>query len=221
MKKVFLLLFSVLSLSVLGQTSFSAFNLANQKGVNAEQISVNNFWFGSKLSYNLTTDRPIDENFALTGRILYVPISNERYAIPIGISVSSNGQNALSAESGYNFGVYPYYKLVRSSQTTLLAHGGVGYKVLENVDPGESTQQIRAFAGLEAAFFSKEGGAPVTLSVTPVYTNTSGTLGNQTLLEVTGILPIAKNLGTLVEWRSGKGLQPNFSIGVILSSAVN
>lgn len=220
MKKVFLLLFTVLSLSVFGQTSFSTFNSANEKGAEAAQVSVNNFWFGSKLSYNLTTDRPIDDNFALTGRILYVPLSSEKYAVPIGISVSSNGQSVLSAESGYNFGIYPYYKLHQSAQATFLLHGALSYKVLENDAQNGSLQQIRALAGLEAAFFAKDGGAPVTLSVTPVYTHTSGTLGSKTLLEVTGILPIAKNLGTLVEWRSGKGLQPNFSIGVIINTDI-
>jgi hypothetical protein len=84
----------------------------------------------------------------------------------------------------------------------LLAHGGIGYKVIaKGVLAGiEPPQQIRLLGGLEAAFFSENGTLPTTLSVTPVYMyNTNATVGNQSALEITGIMPISNGLGFLVD----------------------
>jgi hypothetical protein len=184
------------------QTPFTIFNSGNGRGaeqVNANQLSAGSLWFGSRLSYNFAEDKPVNDNFILTGKIIYAPIVAEKYAIPIVVT-ASNGKDP--SQSGYNMGVFPYYKLVQNSAFTLLAHGGVSYRSFSG-ESGADLQQIKALVGLEAAVFGVGGGLPFTVSISPIYTNTSGTIGSSTLLEITGVVPISKGLGALIEWQSG------------------
>jgi len=226
MKKVVALFIAILLvLGLQAQTPFGIFNSANRVGqFTVNQVSAANLWLGSKLSYNLDQDNPVSDNFLLTAKVLYTPVVdvNGRYAIPIVVTASPSANSVLSAESGYNFGIYPYYRITKdpAAKTVLIAHGGVGYKVVD--DPsGESLQQIRALAGLEVAFFQKEGSLPTTISATPVYTHTSGLIKSKTFIEVTGILPIARNLGALVEYQSATGeFENTFRIGIIINTAV-
>lgn len=215
MKNVFLILFLTMGFGLLAQTPYSIFNSANEKGIGIKQISAKNVWLGSKLVYNVSEDNPIDDNFALAGKVLYTPIFGDNYGIPIVVTAGSGG-DILNPESGTNIGVYPYYVLTSTSGMTLLAHGGVGYKSLQQET--EALQQIRALIGLEVAFAGKAGGPPVTLSLTPVYTNTSGTLGNKTFLEATTIIPVSKNLGALVDWTSSG--DQSFRIGIIVNAGL-
>lgn len=216
MKNVlFLILFLTMGFGLLAQTPYSIFNSANEKGIGIKQISAKNVWLGSKLVYNVSEDNPIDDNFALAGKVLYTPIFGDKYGIPIVVTAGSGG-DVLNPESGTNIGVYPYYVLTSSSGMTLLAHGGVGYKSLQQET--EALQQIRALIGLEVAFAGKAGGPPVTLSLTPVYTNTSGTTGNKTFLEATAIIPVSKNLGALVDWTSSG--DQSFRIGIIVNAGL-
>lgn len=216
MKNVlFLILFLTMGFGLLAQTPYSIFNSANEKGIGIKQISAKNVWLGSKLVYNVSEDNPIDDNFALSGKVLYTPIFGDKYGIPIVVTAGSGG-DILNPESGTNIGVYPYYVLTSTSGMTLLAHGGVGYKSLQQET--EALQQIRALIGLEVAFAGKAGGPPVTFSLTPVYTNTSGTLGNKTFLEATTIIPVSKNLGALVDWTSSG--DQSFRIGIIVNAGL-
>lgn len=217
MKNVILFLALFLSSLSFGQTPFGVQNSANAKGVGINQVSLANLWVGSKLSYNLNDENPLDENFLFTAKAIYTPIFGEKYAIPIAITVSPTGGSVLAPESGVNFGIYPYYKLISSPTTTFLVHGGLAFKSLEN-DGQEVLQQFKALAGLELAITGASGGAPFTLSVSPVYTNTSGTLGSKTFLEATAVLPIAKNIGALIDWQSGD--KSIFKIGVIVNAAI-
>jgi len=213
----FLVLLLFLGLNSFAQTSYSVLNSANQKGATTSQLSVGNIWFSSKVSYNLTENK-IDDNFALTGRVLYTPILSEKYAVPIVLTASTDNGSLLSTESGVNVGVYPFYKLVNTATTAFLIHGGVGYKELLKNAP-EPIKQVRALAAVEVSFFQKEGGVPVTISAGPIYTH-SASIGGKTSLEITGVLPIAKNLGTLIEWNSGTGNPQAFKIGVIINTNV-
>lgn len=213
-----ILVFLTMGFGLLAQTPYSIFNSANEKGVEVQQVSAKNLWLGSKLVYSVDENNPVSDNFLLTGKLLYTPISNEKYGIPIMVTASPSGGDILNPESGMNLGIYPYYILTSTSGMTLLAHGGVGYKSLQQET--EALQQIRALIGLEVAFAGKAGGPPVTLSLTPVYTNTTGTLGNKTLLEATAVLPVAKNLGVLINWQNRSTAGSGFKIGVIVNSAL-
>lgn len=218
MKNVILVFLMMVSCLGFGQTAFSVLNSSNEKGVSAQQISANSLWLGSKLVYNVNDEAPLDDNFLLTGKILYTPITGLKYAVPIVVTASTGG-DILNPESGFNIGVYPYYKLLSNTNTTLLIHGGVGYKSLQQ-ESADALNQIRALIGLELAVFPKSGGLPVTISATPVYTNTSGDLGNKTVFEVTGVIPVSKSLGALIDWQSGATVGTGFRIGIIVNTAI-
>lgn len=218
MKNVFLVLLMVCGFGLTAQSPYSVFNSANEKGVSTQQVSLNNVWVGSKLSMNLNDEAPLNENFVFTARVIYTPYFTEKFALPIAITVSPSGSDVQNPDAGVNFGLYPYLKLISSGTTTLLAHGGVAFRTLQN-EGEEAVQQFRALAGLEIAIAPKTGGAPITLSATPVFSNTSGSTGNSTHLEITGILPISKNLGALIDW-SSSGIGSGFRVGVIVNSAL-
>lgn len=217
MKKVILISLMFLTFLGFSQTPYSMFSSTNRKGeVGTQQGSAKNVWLGSKLSLDLNEDNPVSDNFLLTGRILYTPILGDKYGIPIMVTASPSGGDVLNPESGMNLGIYPYYLLSSNSGFTLLAHGGVGYKSLQQET--EALQQIRALLGLEVALTGKTGGPPVTFSLTPVYTNTSGVIGNKSFLEATFVLPIGKNLGVLADWQSGSN--QTFRVGVIVNAGL-
>lgn len=216
-KNLILILLTLFTAAGFGQTPFGVFNSANEKQVATKQISANSLWLGSKLVYNVDDQAPLDDNFLLTGKILYTPIAAEKYAIPVVVTASTGG-DILNPESGFNVGVFPYYKLMSSASTTLLIHGGVAYKSLQQ-ETAEALNQIRALIGLELAVFPKAGGLPVTVSATPVYTNTSGVLGSNTHMEVTAVIPVAKSLGALIDWQSGS-IGSGFRIGIIVNTAI-
>lgn len=197
------------------QSPFSQIRLARDKGeVSTNQVSTKSPYFGSKFSYDVDPEASIKENFLFTAKVLYVPISGERWAFPLALIASPQGGDISVPESGINIGVFPWYALVDKTQFTLLLHGGVSYKSLKESGTPE-VNQIRALAGLEAAFSGKEGGAPITISVTPVYSHTEG-MGNKTVLELTGVLPISKNLAALIDYQESA-----FRIGIIVGLATN
>ncbi len=219
MKKYVILALMLCGLSAWGQTPYSTFNSTNDRnGVGVQQISANSLWLGSKLVYNVNDDAPLDDNFLLTGKILYTPIADLKYAVPIVVTASTGG-DILNPESGFNIGVYPYYKLLSNASTTLLVHGGVGYKSLQQ-ESAEALNQIRALIGLELAVFPKTGGLPVTISATPVYVNTSGALGSSNHMEVTAVVPVSKSLGALIDWSSASTAGSGFRIGIIVNTAI-
>jgi len=139
-------------------------------------------------------------------------VSGDRWALPIALIASPQGGDISVPESGINIGLFPWYKLISKDQFTLLAHGGVSYKSLKESGSPE-VNQIRALAGLEAAFTGAMGGSPITLSITPVFSQTDG-LADKTVLEITGTLPIAKNLAALIDYQDKA-----FRIGVMVGLA--
>lgn len=202
----------------MAQTPFSQINLSKDKGVSAQQVSLRNPYLGTKLSYNIDADKPTDDNFLFSARILYVPISGDRWAVPLAVIATPTGGDVLIPESGINVGVFPWYSLISTTTTevgsnfTLLLHGGLSYKSLKESGSPE-INQIRALAGIEVAFTPKGGGAPTTLSVTPVYSHTDG-LSDRTRLEATCVIPAAKNLAALIDYHQDNGFRIGIIVGV-------
>ena len=194
------------------QSPYSQINLSRERGVSANQVSLKNPYFGSRFSYDLDPKSSVQENFLFTAKVLYVPVSGDRWALPVALIASPTGGDISIPESGINIGIFPWYKLINKDQFTLLAHGGVSYKSLKESGSPE-INQIRALAGLEVAFTGSAGGSPITLSVTPVFSHTDN-LADKTVIEITGVLPISKNLATLVDYRDN-----SFRIGVMVGLA--
>lgn len=220
MKYLFILLFAACVTAASSQTPYS-FTQATDTYANVEQISLANPWVGARLSYNLNEDAPLDENFLFSAKVLYTPAQGENFAIPIVGTAGLNSTDLFNPESGVNIGVYPYYIFSKSETLTLIAHGGMGYKVItKDVEVGDETpQQVRLVGGVEVALFPESGGLPTTLSVTPVYLINTGTnIDNTGVLEITGIVPVANGVGLIAE-----GLVPfkdalngSFRFGIIV-----
>lgn len=217
-------LFTLMFMAFLGlATSQTAFDVVSSRGhneVTTAQASLANPWIGAKLSYNLNDENPVDDNFIFSARVLYIPVSGDNYAFPIVSNGSLGSTDFLSSESGFNFGVYPYYLLSNATNLTVILHGGVGYKVLPEAETAEDVpQQIRALAGLEFVY-NRTNNSPITLSVTPVFIS-SNVEDNIGMLEVTGVLPIASGLGLLGEYQLPFGdnlFDSQFRFGVILNT---
>lgn len=194
------LLFALLTIPVWAQSPFSIVNSRNQEA-EVRQVSLGNPWVGAKLSYNINGDQPIDDNFLFSAKVLYTPVSGSNYAIPIVTSAGLGSDNLVDPESGFNIGVYPFYSVVSKTNFQLIIHGGVGYKVITNgTDEGDDPQQIKLLGGLEVAFWPKDGGLPFTVSVAPTYLyHTQDNVDNTSLLQITGIIPIANGLGLLAD----------------------
>lgn len=206
----------------------SAYDVINSHGDQTESVSTKsaslaNPWVGAKLAYNLNEDLPLDESFLLSAKVLYVPVAGPRFAIPVVGSVGLNSTDILNPDAGFNVGLFPWYKLSSSGNFTLIAHGGLNYKVItEGVPEGvDAPQQIKVLGGLEAVFSPSGDGAATTLSVTPAYFfNTAGVDESTAALEITGVLPIANGLGLLIESTTpfNNDFKGGFRFGVIVSN---
>jgi hypothetical protein len=207
----------------ISQTPFSMVSSHNtyEQPARISASSMNNPWVGAKLAYNIAGD--VSNSFLLSGRVMYTVLSGEKYAIPVMANVGFNNLDSLDKDNGVNIGAYPWYSLINKGSATLLLHGGLNYHVIDKNDAGY-IQEVRMLAGIEAAFYSKTGSPPTTLSIAPEYViNTGGNLSNTFALQFTGVLPIANGLGLLVEsdvpldkTTQGTGLK----IGVIINNAI-
>lgn len=226
MKYLISLLAFVFSITIgFSQNAFDVVNSHGTPEAGTMSSSLANPWVGSKLSYNLDEDRPLSESFLLSAKVLYVPVAGERYAIPVVGSVGLGDDDIFNPESGINLGIYPYYKLTANGNFALIAHGGVGYKIIEaGVAEGEDApQQLRVVGGLEAVFMPDNGSSPTTLSVTPMYLFNTNAVGNTGGIEITGVLPIAKGVGFLAEgllpFNSGE-FNSGLRFGIIVNGAL-
>lgn len=221
MRNLLVILLTVFSLSFgFSQSEFGTINTGNSE-VGTEQISTANPYWGFNLLYNLDESKPLDESFVFSAKLLKVLASGERFSVPLVGEVGLGDDDILSPGSGINAGIYPYYVLSQTSQFKILAHGGVGLKIIEEgVGVGEDApQQIRLVAGFEGIFTFEEGGNPFTLSVTPVYLfNSNSVVGNTGALEITAVLPVGANVGLLAEglvpFQNGD-FESGFRFGVI------
>ena len=205
------------------QTPFSMVSSANQKNQPAKisANSLNNPWVGAKLAYNLAAD--VSNSFILSGRVMYSIDEGDKYAIPLIANVGFNNADSLDDDNGVSIGVYPWYIISQKNKSTILLHGGLNYHVADRMEAGYLTE-VTMLAGIEAALYPKNGGAPATISAGPEYIiNTGGAIDNQFAINITGVVPIANGLGLLVESDIPlikSQLSTGLKIGVIVNNSI-
>lgn len=205
------------------QTPFSMVSSANQKNQPAKlsASSLNNPWVGAKLAYNLAGD--VSNSFILSGRVMYSIDEGDKYAIPLIANVGFNNGDSLDADNGVSIGVYPWYIISQKNKSTILLHGGLNYHVADRMEAGYLTE-VTMLAGIEAALYPKNGGAPATISAGLEYIiNTGGAIDNQFAINITGVVPIANGLGLLVESDIPlikSQLSTGLKIGVIVNNSI-
>jgi len=101
-------------------------------------------------------------------------------------------------------GVYPYAIVSQKNTMTIVAHGGIRYRVRPDDSASESLQSISILAGLEFAYKPKMDQLPYTFSLTPFYDLNNLSLENDFRLEATLIVPISVGIGLLAEWDINK-----------------
>jgi hypothetical protein len=221
MRNIILLSLIMIAAISYAQTPFSMVSSHPDGPARISANSLNNPWVGAKLAYNLAGD--VSNSFLLSGRVMYSVDEGDNYAIPIVANVGFNNADSLDKDNGVSIGVYPWYILSKNEKTTLLLHGGVNYHVMDKDDAGYISES-RIMAGIEAAFYPKSGGAPVTLSAGPEYIiNTGGSLGNAFAIQVTGVMPVATGLGLLVESDiplDKSTISSGVKIGVIINNSI-
>lgn len=205
------------------QTPFTMVSSANTKNQPAKlsASSLNNPWVGAKLAYNLAGD--VSNSFILSGRVMYSIDEGDKYAIPLIANVGFNNGDSLDADNGVSIGVYPWYIISQKNKSTILLHGGLNYHVADRMEAGYLTE-VTMLAGIEAALYPKNGGAPATISAGPEYIiNTGGAIDNQFAINITGVVPIANGLGLLVESDIPlikSQLSTGLKIGVIVNNSI-
>lgn len=179
-------------------------------------------------------------NMPLVGN--FSDIIEDKSAFKDSISVTdSKIKELMNANRGLHIGFYPYEEVMNTDFLALTAHGSFGYKLnaFENPDTTEESSlkldQFRFSAGLEVTLkFKTKGGDdgaaskvfPVILSVTPAWTFFSESKYNEIFgnernslgqLEFTGVVPLFKGLGFMVEYINpfDKELESSFRTGII------
>jgi hypothetical protein len=198
MKKLILLIpLFLISLIISAQTPFSMIASHPQGPASLSATSMDNPWVGAKLLYNVAGD--VSNSFLLSGRAMYVIDKGDTWAIPAIANVGISNIDSLDEDSGVSIGVYPWKTIMRQYMKVINVHGAVNYHIAQLTDAGSMTD-LRIMAGIEAAFYPKDGGMPATISAGPEYIiNTGGSLPNTFGIQITGVLPIATGLGLLVE----------------------
>jgi len=198
MKKILFLSFILLSsCAIFAQTPFSMIASHPQGPASLSATSMDNPWVGAKLLYNVAGD--VSNSFLLSGRAMYVIDKGDTWAIPAIANVGISNIDSLDEDSGVSIGVYPWKTIMRQYMKVINIHGAINYHIAQLTDAGSMTD-LRIMAGIEAAFYPKNGGMPATISAGPEYIiNTGGSLPNTFGIQITGVLPIATGLGLLVE----------------------
>lgn len=222
MKKLILLssLF-LISLTISAQTPFSMIASHPQGPASLSATSMDNPWVGAKLLYNVAGD--VSNSFLLSGRAMYVIDKGDTWAIPTIANVGISNIDSLDEDSGVSIGVYPWKTIMRQYMKVINVHGAINYHIAQLTDAGSMTD-LRVMAGIEAAFYPKDGGMPATISAGPEYIiNTGGSLPNTLGIQFTGVLPIATGLGLLVESDvplTKSTPSAGLKIGVILNNVI-
>lgn len=198
MKKLSLLIpLFLISLTISAQTPFSMIASHPQGPALLSATSMDNPWVGAKLLYNVAGD--VSNSFLLSGRAMYVIDKGDTWAIPAIANVGISNIDSLDEDSGVSIGVYPWKTIMRQYMKVINVHGAINYHIAQLTDAGSMTD-LRIMAGIEAAFYPKDGGMPATISAGPEYIiNTGGSLPNTFGIQFTGVLPIATGLGLLLE----------------------
>lgn len=225
MKKLLIALtFVAMAASAMAQSGFRFESASGLPAVGTSQVSFNNAWIGSAFSYQLTGEDTLSENFLFDINLLY-DISFGRWHFPIaGRLGTAVGSGDLSR---VDVGIYPWTVLSQSAVGgVLVLHGGIAYTTLPAsvLEPGKIPSAIRALVGIEYSHPLGRNNLPLTLSVTPTFRSEELLFGIENLfgLEVTGIIPIAANLGILarVETPFDSALKTSVNAGVIVNGAI-
>jgi len=199
MKKILILFTIILFCTSVYSQNGHQFKLIKEKEVESSSVSARNPWLiGAKLSFAVRDlDGNLEDNFIFSGKAATVLLEESNYGIPLYTSVGLGNQDIISTESGFNVGVYPWYDVYSNETFSLVAHGGLGYKVVPGEDEAlDAVTQIRALAGLEVIFPTEVH--PITLSVSPVFLD-NNILPNSTMLESTLVFPLSTGVGVLAE----------------------
>lgn len=184
------------------------------------QVSLRNPWIGARLSYNMDPNKPLNDNFLFSARVLYSIAAGEKYAVPVVVGAGMDGTDIFDPNSGINFGVYPYYLIKSTDNIDVVIHGGFGYKVLLSAPTTDVVpQQLRFLLGAEVVYYNTNG-LPTTISISPakMLNIDAGTWG-MTAVEIDAIVPIGSGLGAMFSTQIDvSGDTPTaFKIGVIVS----
>ena len=223
MKNIFLIAgILTLTTALQAQTPFTM--MASHHYAGPAQLSSSSFdnpWVGAKLAYNVIGD--VSNSFLLSGRAMYILDKGDTWAIPAIANVGISQIDSLDDDSGVAIGVYPWYTIRNTGQTTVNIHGALNYHVAQINDAGSLTD-MRIMAGIEAAFYPKSGGMPATISAGPEYViNTGGGLSNTLAVQLTGVMPLATGLGVLIESDiplTKSTPSTGVKIGVIINNAI-
>jgi len=199
----FILIFVICCVGVcaFAQTPY-AITQSRKADVSTSQTSVGNAWAGSTLSYALNGDQDFDDSFLFNTRIMYELPSAGKVRIPVlgSIAIPITEIDFENIE----IGVYPYAIVSQKNTMTIVAHGGIRYRVRPDDSASESLQSISILAGLEFAYKPKMDQLPYTFSLTPFYDLNNLSLENDFRLEATLIVPISVGIGLLAEWDINK-----------------
>ncbi len=125
-------------------------------------------------------------------------------------------------DSGVTLGLYPWYILSENEKSTILAHGGIDYRVGDKNDAGYLTE-FGINAGIELALYGDDYGMPFTISSGPEYVLSSGITNTPYFgLNLSGVVPIANGLGVLIEGDASltDGVKSGLKIGVIVNNSI-
>jgi len=218
------LLIAVIGFSQSPYRTIMSKGMVTQNEVTTSQVSLNNAWFGSSFSYDLAGDGNFEEDFLFTADILYNPklnLDGVNFAIVGDAALLTGGDQTLDQ---LELGIFPW-KIIHSNSEngfTVVAHGGVSYRVSPVEGTETSPQAVRLLAGAELAFPLSDNNLPATLSVTPVFETYNMDMGNTFGLESTFLMPIAPNLGIIGEvYIPFKDqFQSIFNAGVVVNGAL-
>lgn len=229
MKKILFLLSFILCFGALtGQSVYRTINAGGMQtkhisdDVNASQVSLNNAYFGSAFSYQISGDQNFEENFLFDASLLYnIEFEGTDWNFPIA------GNFQLPAAGGnfeeFEVGVYPWSVISNpESSTVVVIHGGAAYLVDPEVDTEISPQTFRILAGGEVSLPLANNDLPVTLSVTPLYEINNLGVDNNFGIESTFIFPISPNLAVMGEWyRPIDSIKTStINVGVLVNGAI-
>lgn len=201
MRKVSLLILSFCFMAVLSFGQSVRYYGENKAAeASTQELSKKHVMFATDVTQSFTkgvNDLKNSNIFSLKG-IYTLKTKNENIGLPImgnfdlntGIT---NIVDILSSDGGLGVGFYPWF--VTGPNFTV--HGGINTRLfLSDTSYSVAPNAVRLYGGVE---YEKSG---FVLSLTPGFqwTKNFAEVGNFTFIEVTGIIPVAANLGLMVEW---------------------
>lgn len=222
MKNLILLILVLTSFIGVAQvTPIKMIMLQKETGVSSSRAaSFANPYVGAKLAYNVQGD--VSNSIVLSGQAMFIPVSGDRYALPVLTNISLNNPDSLSNDAGLSLGLHPFYRLTTDESLRLFLHGGLIYNIVDKKDIAAQSR-FRALAGIEAALYPKDEGSPITIGIAPeIIWDIQDVTTKHSGLGITGVLPIANSLGLLIEGfiPFTNGMNTGLQVGVIIANEV-